>query len=150
MSKKVSSESVIALGAVQNGPREIALWQDGVRNFFGETLAELRDLIKAIESHVQHESTSQSETGFEISSESADAQPSFVASTGYFRAEAREDGRATRSLELIDAGRKHKEPITTLKPQDAATGPGNSEQRLAQLARRLEEKLERSSSREND
>ncbi len=123
MSKTVSSEAGSAIGAVRNGNREIAQWREGVRSFFGETLAELRDLIKAIESHVQHESKTRLESGTRMSCESAEAQPALAVSTRHLPTGARED---------------------------AATGTDNSDQRLAQLARRLEEKLERSSSREND
>src|SRR5262245_13665311 len=116
-------------------------WNDAFRCFLTEAIAEVRELIGNIETQVQQGSVNRGERS-QGSTESATVPASSIPSAKLQR-DTRLVGVAPEPSEWSGARVDERDTIASF-PAAEAPGSATFDDRLAQLARRLEEKLERS------
>jgi hypothetical protein len=143
--KSVPTESRSASDAVRAWHKEVEHWHGATQRFLTETLAELRELIETVEVQVQQETVSRVGRVGGKPPESATPAP-IAAAIAVTLPETRVE---TPGGELPEPAGAEQKP-SPLHSSGAGANGSTSDDRLAQLARRLEEKLERSSSRALD
>jgi hypothetical protein len=134
MPKAVSMDDLTRPDSDRAWRQELSQWQESVQGFMTQTLGDLRDVVQTIETAIQEESKSQTERNNVAANEQAPAPPPAAKSTNSGQASDRQGSIGDRNPPIADGG------------GDART----SDHRLAQLARRLEEKLGKSHSHAAD
>ena len=143
---RISTENRNASDTSRAWRRDVEQWRNTVQQSLAESLTEVRELAEAIQDHVQQETFSQS------ARTAAPAPP--VEAAPIANAPRAPNGIWTVSNAPLPDRNSiapvNNDPLVAGQTPAVGGKSGTSEDRLAELARRLEEKLGRSNSRPND
>jgi hypothetical protein len=147
--KPASSEARSVSDAYRTWRRDVEQWHEEIQRFLSETLTEVRDLIETVEAQSQAEPVSRLLRNAAAVPDSAVVESPASAGAAKLPRELRAEQTGSGPSTRIDTAAGDRDAVTIF-PSAESSGAETSDDRLAQLARRLEEKLERSSSRGQD